>query len=117
MQLDEFRNFCLAQKGVTESLPFNDNTLVFKVIDKMFALTSLAEFTSISVKCVPETALELRERYHAVIAGYHMSKKHWNTIAMHDDMPDKEIFEWILHSYQLVAAKLSKKQREELANL
>ncbi len=117
MQLNEFRNFCLAQKGVTESLPFDANTLVFKVIDKIFALTSIEEFTSINLKCVPEIALELRERYHAVTSGYHMSKKHWNTIAMNGDMPDKEIFEWVLHSYQLVAAKLSKKQKEELANL
>ncbi len=114
MQLDEFRNFCLAQKGVTESLPFDQNTLVFKVLDKMFALTDLAEFGSVNLKCNPEKAIELRERYNAVKEGYHMNKKHWNTIIVNDDMSDREIFEWILHSYQLVVEKLQKKDKEKL---
>jgi predicted DNA-binding protein (MmcQ/YjbR family) len=114
MQLDDFRNYCLSLKGVTESLPFDENTLVFKVMDKMFALTDLANFESINVKCEPEKAIELRERYHAVKEGYHMSKKHWNTITVNDDMNDKEILQWVLHSYQLIVAKLSKKQKDEL---
>jgi predicted DNA-binding protein (MmcQ/YjbR family) len=117
MELDDLRNFCLAQKGVTESLPFDNNTLVFKVMDKMFALADIQNFESVNVKCEPEKAIELREQYHAVEAGYHMSKKHWNTITIHDDMPDKEILSWVLHSYQLVVAKLTKKQQEELKSL
>jgi predicted DNA-binding protein (MmcQ/YjbR family) len=117
MQLDEFRDFCLAQKGVTESLPFGENTLVFKVLDKIFAITDMAEFQSVNLKCDPEKAIELRERYHAVKAGYHMNKKHWNTILVNEDMNDREIFEWVLHSYQIIVAKMSKKEREQLATL
>lgn len=116
MQLDDFRNYCLSLKGTTESLPFDANTLVFKVMDKMFALTDLANFESINVKCEPEKAIELRERYNAVKEGYHMSKKHWNTITVNDDMNDKEILQWVLHSYQLIVEKLTKKQKEELEN-
>jgi predicted DNA-binding protein (MmcQ/YjbR family) len=107
----------LAQKGVTESLPFDADTLVFKVMDKIFAITNLTDFGSINLKCNPEMALELRERYEAVEAGYHMNKKHWNTIFVQKDMPDKEILQWTLHSYQLIVDKLPKKQREQLANL
>jgi predicted DNA-binding protein (MmcQ/YjbR family) len=117
MQLDDFRNFCLGLKGVTESLPFDENTLVFKVMDKMFALTDIADFQSINVKCEPEKAIELRERYQAVTAGYHMNKKHWNTIMIGEDMPDKEVLVWTLHSYELVVAKLPKKQQQALKDL
>jgi predicted DNA-binding protein (MmcQ/YjbR family) len=117
MQLDDFRNFCLGLKGVTESLPFDENTLVFKVMDKMFALTDIADFQSINVKCEPEKAIELRERYQAVTAGYHMNKKHWNTIVIGEDMPDKEVLAWTLHSYELVVEKLPKKQQQALKDL
>jgi len=117
MQLDELRDFCLSFKGVTEALPFDHSTLVFKVFDKIFLLTNLDEFASINVKCNPELAIDLRERYNAVRAGYHMNKKHWNTILLHDDMPDKEIIQQIVHSYQLIVSNLPKKQREELAIL
>ncbi len=116
MHLEELRDFCLAQKGVTEGLPFDDNTLVFKVLDKMFALADINDFESINVKCDPEQAILLRERYEAVTAGYHMSKKHWNTIKVNADMSDKEIYEWLMHSYNLVVSKLTKKQQEELKN-
>jgi predicted DNA-binding protein (MmcQ/YjbR family) len=114
MNLEQLRDFCLTQKGVTESLPFDNNTLVFKVLDKMFALVDINNFESINVKCEPEKAIALRETYLAVEAGYHMNKKHWNTIKINDDMPDKEIFNWVLHSYQLVVEKMPKKQKELL---
>jgi len=117
MQLDDFRNFCLGLKGVTEALPFDENTLVFKVMDKMFALTDIADFRSINVKCEPEKAIELRERYQAVTAGYHMNKQHWNTITVGEDMPAKEVLQWTLHSYELVVAKLPKKQQQALKDL
>ena len=83
----------------------------------MFALADMDNFESINLKCNPEKAVELREQYEAVEAGYHMNKKHWNTIAVNSDMPDKELYEWIRHSYDLVLASLPKKLKEELNNL
>ena len=83
----------------------------------MFALADMDEFVSINLKCNPEKAVELREQYESVEAGYHMNKKHWNTIAVNSDMPDKELYEWIRHSYDLVLASLPKKLKEELNNL
>ena len=117
MTLDSFRNFCLAFRGVTEETPFDQITLVFKVMGKMFALADMDNFESINLKCNPEKAVELREQYESVKAGYHMNKKHWNTIAVNSDMPDKELYEWIRHSYDLVLASLPKKLREELNSL
>lgn len=114
MNIEEFREYCVKMKGVTEELPFDEDTLVFKVMGKMFALTGIESFESINVKCDPDTAIELREQYNAVKPGYHMNKKHWNTIMNHSDMPDQEMREWIKHSYDLVVAKLPKKTKEEL---
>lgn len=117
MTLDAYRSFCLALKGVTEDTPFDDKTLVFKVMGKMFALADIDLFESVNLKCDPEEAVSLRERYEAVSAGYHMNKKHWNTILIQSDMSSKEILEWTLHSYQLVIKGLTKKQKQELAEL
>ncbi len=112
MNIEEFRTYCLAKKAVTEGFPFDDTTLVMKVLDKMFALANLDGNLSINLKCAPEKALELREQYPAVLPGYHMNKKHWNTVKIDGSIPDKIIESWIDDSYNLVVSKMSKKQRE-----
>ena len=117
MNIEELREYCLSKKGVTESFPFDETTLVFKVMDRMFALTDLEGDLSVNLKCDPEKAIELRERYPAVIPGYHMNKKHWNTILIDGSIPDSLIFFLIDHSYELVVKGLSQKKRKELKNL
>jgi predicted DNA-binding protein (MmcQ/YjbR family) len=117
MNIEELRTFCLSLKGTTEDLPFGDNTLVFKVLGKMFLLTDIDSFESINVKCEPERAIELREKYSSVKAGYHMNKKHWNTIDVNSELTDAELKQWILHSYDLVASKLSKSEKAILNEL
>jgi predicted DNA-binding protein (MmcQ/YjbR family) len=107
----------LSKKGVTEEFPFDNNTLVFKVMGKMFALTNVEAFEGINLKCEPELAAQLREEYPAVKAGYHMNKKHWNTIVMDGSIGDKLIQQWIDLSYDLVVASLPKKEREALKDL
>ncbi len=114
MNIEEFRAYCLLKKSVTESFPFDDTTLVMKVLNKMFALANLDGDLSINLKCVPEKALELREQYPAVLPGYHMNKKHWNTVMIDNSIPDALIKEWIDDSYNLVLSKLPKKEREKL---
>jgi len=111
MTLDEFRNICLAFPDTTEELPFGPGALVFKVKGKMFALASLDPFESVNLKCDPENAIDLRERYPAVQPGYHMNKKHWNTILMNHTISDKLIREWVSDSYQLVRSGLPKNLR------
>ncbi|HRE75773.1 MAG TPA: MmcQ/YjbR family DNA-binding protein [Flavobacteriales bacterium] len=117
MNIELLRNYCITKKGVTEEFPFDDRTLVFKVMGKMFALADVEEFDGINVKCDPELAIELRERYAGVLPGYHMSKKHWNTLVMDGSLPEKMILKWVDDSYDLVVASLPKKLREELSNL
>jgi predicted DNA-binding protein (MmcQ/YjbR family) len=117
MNIEEFRDFCLSLKGVTEHLPFDDRTLVFKVMNKMFALADIEQFERINVKCEPALAEELREKYASVQAGYHMSKKHWNTILIGGELNDQELQHWILHSYQLIVAGLPQKVKQELENI
>lgn len=114
MNIEQFRDYCLSLKGVSESFPFGENTLVFKVMDKVFALTDIELFTSINLKADPEDAIEQRERYAAVKPGYHMNKTHWNTIEMDNSIGDKLLKEWIYNSYTLVAAKLNKANRQAL---
>lgn len=114
MNIEEYRNFCLSFRAVTEEFPFDENTLVFKVMGKMFALCDVEEFESINLKCDPVLAVELRERFPEVNPGYHMNKKHWNTINMQSNLPDQLIKEWTSNSYDLVVAKLPKKEREKL---
>ncbi len=111
MNVEDFRNYCLAKKGVTESFPFDETTLVFKVMGKMFALASLEKSpASVNLKCNPERALELREEYpDQILPGYHMSKVHWNTVLL-EILPPKLVLELIDHSYNLVVQGLSKKQ-------
>ena len=112
MHIENFRNYCLSLTATSESLPFDENTLVFKVGSKMFALTSLSNpVFSVNLKCDPDYALELRENYTCITPGYHMSKKHWNSIAPNDCL-DKELFyQLVMDSYHLVIAKMTKKER------
>lgn len=115
MNAEEFREYCLSKKSVTEAFPFDEHTLVFKVVGKMFALYPLErQPPQANLKCDPEKAVLLREEYDGVIiAGYHMSKKHWNTLYL-ESLPTKLITELIDHSYELVFSKLPKKLREGL---
>lgn len=115
-RLDELRSYCLSLVGVTEDLPFDDITLVFKVAHKIFMLTSLEGDLSVNLKCDPDLAIRLREEYDAVHPGYHMNKKHWNTINLDGSIPDELIYQWIDHSYQLVVHSLPLKVRESLQN-
>lgn len=111
MDIEAFRAYCLAKPEVTESLPFDNQTLVFKVMNKMFALTNVDTFGSINLKCDPEEAVLLRERYDAVLPGYHMNKKHWNTVLMDGSVSDTLVTGWVDHSYDLVVAGLPKRDR------
>lgn len=108
MNIESFRSYCLSKKGVTEEFPFGEDTLVFKVMGKIFALTDVELFESINLKCDPEKAVQLREEYPAVVPGYHMNKKHWNTVLMNEGLADRAIGEWIDDSYDLVVASLNK---------
>lgn len=117
MNIEEVREYCLSLPNVTEHFPFDDVSLVFKVEDKMFLLLPLdTEEPSVSLKCDPEMAVELRERYQAVESAYHFNKKHWNAIFLERDMPDEEIKKWIRHSFREVIAKLPKKIRDRYAD-
>jgi predicted DNA-binding protein (MmcQ/YjbR family) len=115
MNIEEFRDYCLQKNGVTEEFPFDSDTLVFKVLGKMFALTDVNAFASINLKCDPEKAIELREQYSEVIPGYHMNKKHWNTVDMHGSLSDKLIKAWIDDSYKLVVNSLPAKTRKQIS--
>lgn len=117
MNIEEFRDYCLSKPGVTEEFPFGEETLVFKVMGKIFALTNLEGDWRLNLKCDPEWALELRESYPAVLPGYHMNKTHWNTVLMNETLGRDLILQMTDHSYQLVADKLTLKQRAELKQL
>ena len=117
MFLDEYREFCLSLPGTSEALPFGDKALVFKVMDKVFALTGVDSFASVNLKCDPEYAVELRERHDFIKGGYHMNKKHWNTIYEPELIDEKLLKELTQHSYELVVAKLTKKLQKELKAL
>jgi predicted DNA-binding protein (MmcQ/YjbR family) len=118
MHIEEFRNYCIAKKGVTEEFPFDEKTLVFKVMGKMFALSGLERIPAqVNLKCDPERSATLREEYDGVITGaFHMSKLHWNSVVL-QEVPPQLIIELIDHSYDLVVSKMTKKLRTELENL
>lgn len=116
MDIITFREYCLAKQGVTEHFPFDENTLVFKVGGKMFALCDVDEFQSVNLKCDPERAIELREQYSGIIPGYHMNKSHWNTVDVKGSVPQQLFRQLVDDSYALVVASLPKKDREKLAN-
>ncbi|MCU0348204.1 MAG: MmcQ/YjbR family DNA-binding protein [Saprospiraceae bacterium] len=117
MNIEELRTYCLQKKGVEETFPFDEETLVFKVLGKMFALTGLDEIEcSANLKCDPEWAIELRETYpDDITPGYHMNKKHWNTVKCEAGLEDAFLKKLIDHSYELVVASLPKKMRDALA--
>ncbi|KQS26717.1 MmcQ/YjbR family DNA-binding protein [Dyadobacter sp. Leaf189] len=115
MNLETLREYCLEQPGVTEELPFGPDTLVFKVKGKVFLLTSLdSPQFGFNVKCDPEKAIELREKYPDVLPGYHMNKKHWNTVNVNGSIPGDLLFEWVKESYDLVVKSLPKKEQATL---
>jgi predicted DNA-binding protein (MmcQ/YjbR family) len=116
MFLEEIRSYCLAKIGTEETFPFDETTLVFKVGGKMFALIDVEESDRINLKCDPERAEELREQYDGIIPGYHMSKKHWNTVMLDGSINRSLIIELINHSYDLVYTSLPKKIKSELEN-
>jgi len=114
LNLEEIRDYCLAKPGVTEGLPFGEDTLVFKVGEKLFLLTSISDPTSFNVKCDPERAVELREQHSEVIPGYHMNKKHWNTVHTDGNLTRRQLCEMIDHSYDLVFNSLPKNIQTEI---
>lgn len=121
MNLETYYEYCLSKKGVTEHFPFDEDTLVFKVGGKMFALTSLLQWEkgspSMNLKCDPDRAEELRVQFDDIIPGWHMSKVHWNTVAVNNDIPDTMIKELIDHSYELIFKSLTKKIQTEIIDL
>jgi predicted DNA-binding protein (MmcQ/YjbR family) len=115
MDLESFREYCLRKPGATEDMPFGEDVLVFRVGGKMFALAPLDEVpATANLKCDPDLALELRDRYEQVRPGYHMNKKHWNTVEIDSEIPDAELRRMIDHSYELVMQTLPKVGREQL---
>lgn len=117
MNIEELREYCLSEKAAVECFPFDDVTLVFKVGGKMFALTNLDGDLSVNLKCDPEKAIELREKYTAVKPGYHMNKRLWNTVEIDGSISDALIKSWIDDSYKLIYDGLTKKQKEEIQQL
>jgi|TARA_R100000789_G_scaffold99851_1_gene107695 predicted DNA-binding protein (MmcQ/YjbR family) len=121
MHIEQLRDFCITKKGVTEHFPFDEVTLVFKVMNKMFALTSLDNWEKsepkINLKCSPKKAQELREEFEGINPGWHMNKRLWNTVTINSaDVSDDLVFELINHSYDLVVQGLTKKAQKELEN-
>jgi predicted DNA-binding protein (MmcQ/YjbR family) len=109
MDLEQFRKYCLGKHGATEDTPFGADVLVFKVAGKMFALARLDQVpATANLKCDPDLALDLRDRYEQVRPGYHMNKKHWNTVEIDSGLPDTELRRMIDHSYELVVQNLPK---------
>ncbi|MCH8568190.1 MAG: MmcQ/YjbR family DNA-binding protein [Balneolales bacterium] len=119
MDIETYRNYCLSFRGAGESLPFDEKTLVFKVMGKIFSITDIDSYDMVLVKCRPEKAIELREVYSYVQPGYHMNKKHWNSIMMDTSEPvsPQLLREWIAESYALVVSGLTRKQKAELEQL
>ena len=117
MNIEELRDYCITKKGVSESFPFDEETLVFKVMNKMFLLTNINKELSMNVKCDPDKAIELREQYSFVLPGWHMNKRLWNTVNIEGSISDKQIKEWIDDSYNLIVNSLTKKLKNELLSM
>lgn len=118
MHLDELREHCITKKGVTEGFPFGGDTLVFKVMGKMFLLCGIdSDPIEFNIKCLPEKAIELREKYTCVQPGFHMNKQNWNTITCDNSVSDKLLRQWIDESYNLIVESLPKKIKAEFENL
>ncbi len=106
MNIETLREYCLSKPDVEETLPFGPDTLVYKVNNKIFLLTGLDEIElRFNIKCDPDKAIELREEFSCVLPGFHMNKKHWNTIVVDGYVSTKQLKEWIDHSYDLVSKK------------
>lgn len=117
MDIETISEYCLGKKGAVEDFPFDEETLVYKVGGKMFVLIPLEKIPlQINLKCNPEKAVELREAYEGVTPGWHMSKKHWNTITLNDSIRWSELKEWIDHSYDEVVKGLKKSDRDKLTS-
>jgi predicted DNA-binding protein (MmcQ/YjbR family) len=114
MNIEHLLDHCMAKKGVEETFPFGPDTLVFKVMGKVFALISLSNPNQVNLKCNPEKAIDYRANFMAVIPAFHMNKSHWNTIQFNEDVSDILILEMVNDSYNLVIAKLPKKLIIEL---
>lgn len=112
MNITFFREYCLSKPGTSEDTPFDANTLCFKVGDKIFAIIDIELFESVNLKCDPERAVELREEYTGIVPGYHMNKKHWNTVSFDGSVPDRTILELVDHSYDLIFKSLPKTKRK-----
>lgn len=117
MYLDEFREYCLSKKGTTEGTPFGPDTLVFKVMNKMFAVTGIDNYEFVNLKCDPEYAAELRERYEGIKAGWHMNKQHWNSVMTDGSVPENLFKELVDHSYDMIVKSLPKKLQKEWEEL
>ena len=121
MNIQQYFEYCLSKKGVTEHFPFDEDTLVFKVGGKMFALASSKEWEkgnpSVNLKCDPDRAEELRAQYDDIHPGFHMSKVHWNTVKVNRDVTDRFLKELIDHSYDLVFKSLTKKMQGEVLDM
>jgi predicted DNA-binding protein (MmcQ/YjbR family) len=114
MNIEQIREYCLSLNAVTEDMPFGDDTLVFRVMNKIFALVNLDGEISINLKCDPAKAIELREEFPAIIPGWHMNKIHWNTLKMDGSLKHELITSLIRHSYELIVESLPKSKQEEL---
>lgn len=117
MNIEQIREYCLSLPGVTEDMPFGENTLVFRVMNKIFTLVNLDGETRINLKCNPSRAIELREEHSSIIPGYHMNKQHWNTVIMDGSLKKELITSLIYHSYELIISSLPKTKKEELKRL
>ncbi|KAB1067966.1 MmcQ/YjbR family DNA-binding protein [Tamlana haliotis] len=122
MDIEQIRSYCLNKKGVTEDFPFDEHTLVFKILGKMYALISLKKWeegeAAINLKAKPEYALELRESYPSIRAGYHMNKKHWNTLYLNEGGLNPELIKSLIdHSYDMVVQGMTKKMQTNLKSL
>lgn len=117
MNIEEYRDYCLAKPGVTEGFPFDEKVLVFKVMGKMFALTDVEIFEGVNLKCDPERAAELRAIYPGITPGFHMNKLNWNTVSTDGSVDDKLFYDLIDHSYEMVAIGLTKKLKAMLESL
>jgi predicted DNA-binding protein (MmcQ/YjbR family) len=114
MTLSDLQAYCANRSGVSWDTPFGPDVLVFRVAGKIFALAPIDAFVTVNLKCDPERAIELRERYEGIIPGYHMNKQHWNTVDVTGSVPHKLLLELVDHSYDLIRASLPKKLRDTL---
>lgn len=117
MTLEQLRNLCLSLPGTSEYLPFDQNTLAFRVGSKIFAMVDIEPAECVNLKCEPERAVELRDQYPEIVPGYHMNKKHWNTVSLKGHLSPALISELVQHSYQLVYASLPKAEKAEISAL